>query len=264
MFIINKIIKKIADRRPINLETKLVEPDRLLANRTAVIIGGGTGIGHAIAKNLKEAGCRVIICGRKKYNIEDYESEVWDVSDIKKIHSNIAKITEKYGMIDIVVNSQGLCPKVDFAQSFSEVNQEDFESVFKVNIESVFFICQEFCEYFEKNHIQGHILNICSTEGLKGSVVPYGLSKGAVVNLTKGLGKKMAGKGIVVNGIAPGATATSMIGMDETRDLRKNYIPSKRASIPNEIAKAALFLIADSGKQMCGEVLVMDGGESLH
>ena len=93
--------------------------------------------------------------------------------------------------------------------------------------------------------------------------MPYGLSKAAVISLTKGLGKKMASKNIVVNGIAPGATATEMMKMSSDGDLRRGYIPSQRASIPAEIAKAAHLLLSDAGRQMCGQVVVVDGGESL-
>ena len=81
--------------------------------------------------------------------------------------------------------------------------------------------------------------------------------------MTKGIGKIMASKNIVVNGIAPGATATAMMKMDCDGNIRKDYIPSKRATIPLEIAKGAHLLLSDAGRQMCGQILVIDGGESL-
>lgn len=99
---------------------------------------------------------------------------------------------EKYSKIDIVVNSQGICTDVDFKQSFYEVDQLDFETVNRVNFESVYFINQFFCKYYENNKIVGNILNICSTEGLKGNAVSYGLTKAVVISLTKGIGKMMA------------------------------------------------------------------------
>lgn len=264
MYIMNKLLSGIAKRRPIRLEIRVVEPTHQLSNKTALIIGGTSGIGKSIANVLQQAGCRVIICGRKVANTHRFENEIWDVSEIELIPGVIDKLILKYGKIDIVVNSQGICPESDFHQKIYEIDPKDFERVLKTNTESVFFICQKFCQYFEQNHIQGHILNICSTEGLRGTFVPYGISKAAVVSLTKGLGKIMAEKGITVNGIAPGATATSMMRMNAAEDIKRTYIPSRRACIPEEIAKAALFMISDSGNQMCGEVLVMDGGESLH
>ncbi len=259
-----KILKMIARRRPIVVQPSYVEWSNILEGATAVVIGGGTGIGRAIAEELKKAGCKVIICGRNKYDVVGMDSEIWDVGNISDISNRVDYIVRRYGKVDIVVNSQGILPESDLIQDFYNIDAADFEKVMKVNLESVFFICQAFCAYFEENGIKGHILNVCSTEGLKGGVVPYGLSKTALVGFTRGLGKRMAGRGITVNGIAPGATATSMLKMKDTEDLRKTYIPSERATLPVEIAKAALFLIGDTGNQMCGEVLVMDGGESLH
>ena len=261
---IKKIIKKILGKRPIIVKCVNEIPEKQMSGKRALVIGGGSGIGLAIARKLKEAGCDVIIAGRTVYAYDGLKSEQWDVSRITEIPEKVQQLIEKYMQIDIVVNSQGICPKVDYDQDTYNVDSEDFENVFKVNVESVYFVCQEFCKYFENNFIKGHILNIASTEGLKGCTVPYGLSKASVISLTKGFGKKMISKGIVVNGIAPGATATKMMGMDESGDLSLNYIPSKRVTLPEEIATATLLLVSDAGSQMCGQMLVVDGGESLN
>ena len=257
-----RLIGAIAKRRPIYVNSSFVTHKDELSKRRVLLIGGG-GIGMAIARELRDAGAHVIVCGRSLHEFEGGSSEVLDVSKISEIDKSLNQIVKKYKQVDCFINVQGICPEVDFKKDFYNVDQSDYEQVFLVNVESVFFVCQYACEYFERNGIKGNILNICSTEGLKGAVVPYGMSKAAVVSLTKGLGKRMADKGIVINGIAPGATATDMMKMKQDGDLRKNYIPSNRACLPLEIAKAALFLIGDSGKQMCGSILVMDGGESL-
>ena len=246
---LKKMIKKIAQQKPIELTANFVEFGSEFSGKTALVIGGGTGIGYAIAQELVSNGAKVVVCGRKLHDIEGMNAEVLDVSKIDELKTELQTILNKYGRFDIVVNSQGICPEVDFKQSFYEVNQFDFESVSKVN--------------YENNKIAGNILNICSTEGLKGNVVPYGLTKAAVISMTKGIGKIMASQNIVVNGIAPGATATAMMKMDCDGNIRKDYIPSKRATIPLEIAKAAHLLLSDAGRQMCGQVLVIDGGESL-
>ncbi|MBQ8526926.1 MAG: SDR family oxidoreductase [Lachnospiraceae bacterium] len=260
----NKWAGMVAAKRPIYVNPIFPESGKgTLDGKTAVVIGGGGGIGAAISRELKDAGCRVIVCGRRPYDMPGMESEIWDVSKTEEIASKVSELIEKYEKIDIVVNSQGICPDPDFTQSFYKVDIEDFENVFKTNLESVYFICQEICRYFEANNIKGHILNICSTEGMRGNKVPYGLTKTALIAFTKGLGKEMARKGIVINGIAPGATATEMMRKDENGDVRSNWHPTKRMTVPAEIGKAALFLIQDTGNQMVGQVLVVDGGESM-
>lgn len=261
--IAEKVIKKIAQQRPIELTANFVECGSEFDGKTALVIGGGTGIGYAIAQELAANGAKVVVCGRKLHKIENMDAEVLDVSKIDELKAALQMLINKYGRFDIVVNSQGICPEADFKQSFYEIDQADFEKVSRVNFESVYFVNQFFCEYYENNKISGNILNICSTEGLKGNVVPYGLTKAAVISMTKGIGKIMASKNIVVNGIAPGATATAMMKMDCDGNIRKDYIPSKRATIPLEIAKGAHLLLSDAGRQMCGQILVIDGGESL-
>lgn len=261
---IKQMINMVAKRRPIFIEQKIVSPEKEFGERKILIIGGGSGIGAAIANELYLSGATIIICGRKKHEDKYFSSEVWDVSEIDKIGEKLSEIIKKYGPIDSVVNSQGICPKCDFEKKINLVDTKDFDEVIRVNLESVYFICQKACEYFEKNGIAGHVLNICSTEGLKGAVVPYGISKAGVISLTEGFGKYYASKGITVNGIAPGATSTQMMGMKSEGDLRINYIPSRRATTPTEIAKMAKLLLSDSGKQICGSIVTVDGGESLH
>lgn len=262
---LNKVTKRINKSRPIVVNNTIVSSiGNEFEGKTTIVIGGGTGIGLEIAKDLQLSGAKVIICGRNNYDHEGLISFVMDVSKTSEIKHFLQTIISEYGQVDFVVNAQGICPKIDFTQDFYNITVDDFENVLRVNSESVFFICQYMTKYFLENNIRGHILNICSTEGLKGAVVPYGISKAAVVSMTKGLGKKLAKEGITINGIAPGATSTKMMGMDSNGDLRKDYIPSQRATTPLEIAKLAHLLLSDAGCQMCGEVVVMDGGESLH
>lgn len=264
MGIKQKIVNRIAKERPILLTPNFVKSDAEFSGKRALVIGGGTGIGLAIAQELKASGADVIICGRKERQIDGMTFATLDVSRIEYLSDKLDELVNKYQKLDIVVNSQGICPEADFKQDFFAVDQNDFEKVIGINLESVYFVNQYFCKYYVKNNITGNILNICSTEGLKGNVVPYGISKAAVISLTKGIGKKMAAQGITVNGIAPGATATNMMNMSSAGNLRRNYIPSERVNIPMEIAKTAHLLLSDAGRQMCGQVIVVDGGESLH
>lgn len=257
---IDKLFKTIQKNRPIIINEVIAKGEKEFCGKRGIVIGGGSGIGKAIATALKNRGAEVIICGRKKYSINGMESIIWDVSNIDEINDKFNEIVKKYGKLDFVVNSQGVLNST----KYEAVTKEIFEDTMRTNLESVYFVNQVAMLYYKENRIKGHILNICSTEGLKGVLVPYGISKAGVISLTKGFGRYGIQYGITVNGLAPGATATAMMNMNPNEDLRRNYIPSNRACTPNEIALAAILLLGDAGEQMCGEILVMDGGESLH
>ena len=105
------------------------------------------------------------MCGRRHHACGDIISEVLDVSRIDGLTAGLEELVGRYSGFDIVVNSQGICPDVDFRQNFHAITKDDFENVMRVNMESVFFVSQYFCSYFESCHIAGNILNVCSTEG---------------------------------------------------------------------------------------------------
>ena len=262
---IKKMIEKFIKKRPIVMNVNYVSPNNIMSGKNIVIFGGTGEIGFEIAKKIRDAGGKVIICGRKnERNLgKEIDFELCDLSDCSFYLEYINKLSKKYGKISIVVNAQGICPSVPF-DDITKISPKEFDDVININLKSVYFMNLASCKYFEVERINGHILNIASTEGLKGGVVPYGLSKSGVVSLTKGLGKWMIDKNIVINGIAPGATATKMMGYEKGKSLYMDYIPSKRMSLPEEIANVALLLVSDMGNNMCGEIVNVDGGESLH
>lgn len=262
---IKKVLNKVKNKMstPIHVEVSYSKPSEVLRGKRALVVGGGTGIGKAITNKLLQAGCEVVVASRTIRAATDVLYEEWDVSKIEEIPCKFNEVVEKYGGFDIVVNSQGICPDSNFRQDFFAIQCEDYTRVMRVNADSVYFICQAACNYFIQNGVHGHILNIASTEGMKGAVVPYGISKAAVVSLTEGLGKKMARMGITINGIAPGATATDMMRITNEGDLRKGYLPTERMTLPEEIANVALLMVTDAGKQMPGVVIPVDGGEHL-
>lgn len=266
MNIIKRFLKLLMRSRPVYIEETYVNENKLLCNKRALVIGGGTGIGLAISKRLSQAGAEVIIASRtiREISNDNYSYVEWDVSDTLNIKKTFNDLVNTYGPIDIVVNSQGICPNADFTKRISDVDILDYDLVMNTNLKSVYFICQCACDYFKKSKIRGHILNIASTDGLKGSVVPYGISKAGVISLTKGFGKQMAKDNIIINAIAPGGTRTSMINLDKNDNLTSVSSPSGRISTPEEIANIALMLVSDMGNNMPGSIVTVDGGESLH
>ena len=172
--ITEKVIKKIAQQRPIELTANFVECGSEFNGKMTLVIGGGTGIGYAIAQELAANGAKVVVCGRKLHEIDNMDAEVLDVSKIDELKAALQMLINKYGRFDIVVNSQGICPEADFKQSFYEIDQADFEKVSRVNFESVYFVNQFFCEYYENNKIYGNILNIKLYSGAKLSYMTSG------------------------------------------------------------------------------------------
>lgn len=254
----------------IELNVKYVSQEELLTGKSAVIIGGGSGIGAAIAHRLAEAGCKVVIAGRNEDKLKkvcatagkkNMEYEVWDITDFSQMDEHLHELSLRLKKIDILVNSAGILTDADLKVDFHGVTMEDWDRVMDTNLKAVFFLCQKFAATMEETG-GGHILNIASTEGLHGAKVPYGISKWGIVGLTEGLGKLLAPKGIIVNGIAPGATATGMLGRKEG-NLVLTSLPGGRYSIPQEIANLALFMVSDMGNNMIGEVVRYDAGENL-
>lgn len=243
----------------------------LLKGRCALITGGTSGIGFSIAKSFLENGCTVIITGRNEKKLLRNEEELkkisddvfsfkLDLSDVNNIEKNIDEIIKaiKYKKIDILVNNAGIISN----KNIGETKIEDFENVINTNLRGTYFVSQCIFNYMKKNKIKGNILNIDSSSSLRPIVNPYSLSKWGIKGLTIGMAKKFIDYGIVVNGIAPGPTATNML-IDEEKmnnDISKYQGPITRFIMPEEIANFAVFLTSDMGRMIVGDVLYITGG----
>lgn len=157
--------------------------------------------------------------------------------------------------IDILVNNAGIIK----GQNIGNTNGSDFDIAINTNLKGTYFMCQEFANYLTANQIKGNILNISSVSGIRPAISPYMLSKWGINGLTKGLAKKLIRHGIVVNGIAPGPTATEMLKCDGS-DLTHPLSPAGRYVTPEEVANLAVFLISDMGRMILGETIVISGG----
>lgn len=280
---IKKMIKKIIMiiKLPfikVSYINNYIYKDELLIGRTALITGGTTGIGYSIAKLFLINGANVIITGRdqkkidrsikelKKYLNKQHHNDIFgfemDISDTKNINSHFEKIVDYLEniQIDILVNNAG----VILGANIGETKIEDYEKCMQTNLEGMYFLSQSFFEYMKKNKLKGNILNVLSSSSMRPAVKPYTLSKWGAKGLTIGMAKKFIEYGIVVNGIAPGPTATPML-IDELDgdNLFLNSSPSKRYVTSEEIANGALFLVSDLGKMVVGDILYMTGGAGI-
>lgn len=240
----------------------------ILKGKKILVTGGSSGIGFQIVKKCLETGAEVLITGRSIEKLNDAKNGLnsdklsileWDVSDTKMVESKITETVNILGGLDIVFNNAGLyTPK-----RFFDIDDELFNTVMNANLKGLFFIAKKSAEYFLENKQKGKIINIASIRGIQGTTEPYGLSKWGVIGLTKGLGRDLAKEGIIVNGIAPGITATGINNIDTKENAYCPDSKDSRVALAEEIAEIAIFLASDAANHIIGEVIVCDGGESL-
>lgn len=262
-------IGKLLKRRTI-AEIVTLPPNELLKGRNALITGGSSGIGKAIAESFLKAGARVVISGRDEKKINEVVEELslkygsiegfsFDVSSSESIQSACSIILAKYD-IDILVNNAGISipAKADVCE-----DEFGFESVINTNLKGTYMMCKIVSQHMIENHIQGNILNIASTSSLRPITNGYTLSKWGVRGLTLGFAKILIDYGIVVNGIAPGPTVTPMMQKTSCSDIRLPNNPAKRFALPEEIGEMAVILTSGLGRLVVGDVLFMGGGSGI-
>src|SRR5687767_3938424 len=243
-----------------------------LGGRVAVVIGGTSGIGRAIAHGLAEAGADVVPTSRRMEQVEAAAAEIEgrgrrslrvasDVSDRDSLRRVLDASVGAFGKVDILVNSAGRtkrAPTVDFPE-------EDWNDIIETNLTGTLRACQVFGRHMLEREY-GRIINIASLSTFVAlyEVAAYSASKAAVASLTKSLAVEWASRGVCVNAIAPGVfrTALNQKLLDETERGREFQMrtPTRRFGRVEELAGAAVFLASDAASFVNGEVLVVDGG----
>ena len=269
---IKKFIKKRMQRKvPVSFPIMF---GSLLKGKTAFITGGNSGIGLEIAKAFLRNGASVIISGSNEKKLKKAYKILTDIDSVdtsQKIETfkldllKVEEINEKVNPflenkhIDILVNSAGILKDTQMGGT----KIEEFEDCIKVNLEAIYFISQTFTDYFIKNKIEGNILNITSSSALRPAINPYVLSKQGLKALTEGMAKKFIKYGIVVNGLAPGPTATNMLldlKSDSDVDINLASNPSGRYVMPEEVANIAVILVSQLGRMIVGDTIYITGG----
>lgn len=245
-----------------------------LDNKTALITGGGRGIGAATAFLFAEEGARVGIVDLREEGLEEvaakakqrgfeFKTFVGDVSKKDQIERVMEGFIQKLGRIDILVNNAGIA----ISRPFLEKTVEDWVKTLQVNLIGV-FLCSQAAARYMLEQKSGKIINISSIRGInhcgREGIMDYSASKGAVINLTKTMAKELAPY-INVNTVAPGHTNTEMT-KSLPQEVRRNMIEGtylKRLAEPEEIAKAILFFASSDADFITGQLLLIDGGFSL-
>lgn len=259
-----KLLKAIAFwKKIVPVKVPVKDYDGLFEGKTALVTGGAGGIGFAIAKRLSEAGCSVIIMARNEENLKKASEQigckyrVLDITKVSDIKRVIAEIYEKLAP-EILVNCAGVMGK----GRFGSIEVDDWDKVINTNVRGTFFMTQEVSNMMIKRKIKGHILNLSSSSALRPCYSSYIVSKHIVRDLTQGFAKELIKHGIVVNAIAPGPTATDMIGADEN-DLVSLDVPAGRMATVDEIANHALALVSEMGDMVVGSTLYVTGGSGI-
>jgi len=241
-----------------------------LKGKSALITGGGTGIGLGIAKTFATAGANVVITGRRTDVLIDAVKQIGDgaryyVNDIARQHELselVNKIEREVGPIDILVNNAGQHLK----KPMSDTTDEEFLSVLQVHLLSVFSLSREVANRMRERK-SGSIIFISSMSAVMGmtQVVAYTTAKTAILGLMRAMMAEYSADNIRVNAIAPGWIESDMmfkaINADEQRKQKiMNRIPFNRFGKPQDIGNAALFLASDAAAYITGVFLPVDGG----
>ena len=243
-----------------------VEKEKLLDGKVALITGGTSGIGLAVAQAFQNAGAKVIITGTNQQKLEialkkrggGGKGLLIDVRDTEHLPDKVkeAEALFEENRIDILVNSAGVVVKHDFWG----IDEKEYDRIMDTNAKGTFFMSQAVGKAMIEKQIKGHILNVTSSSALRPAWTPYQMSKWAVRGLTLGLADTLLPYGIVVNAIAPGPTATPMLGKTEGSSISEPNNPSKRYAMPEEIASMAVYMVSDAGRMIVGDTVYMTGG----
>lgn len=268
--ILRTLLSLSADKYTSNIN--VIPASQILKDKIILLTGSTGGIGTAFAEAFIQAGANVILAGRnisklnqiKKRLISNYScTERIEILALDQCHVNTFsdKFNEAisfYGRIDALVNNAGV-----MGATIPDANEEIWDTVINTNLRGPFFLSQLALNYFKAKNIRGNILNISSSSSLRPAYSAYSLSKWGIRGLTLGLAKLGCKYGITVNAIAPGPTATPMLGQYDTSDLTLPQSPIGRYIHPKEIASMAVFLLSNNGRSIVGDTIYMTGGAGM-
>lgn len=249
-----------------------------LDGKTAIVTGGGRGLGQYMAEALSDAGANVVICSRKLEPLQEVQDEIQarggkalaaacDVTDPEDVEKVVSEAEETFGSVDVLVNNSG----ATWGAPAAEMPLEKFDQVVRVNVRGTFLMSQVVGRRMIERGSGGTIINISSIAGIVGGdpgymqTVGYNTSKGAVISMTRDLATSWAPHDITVNAIAPGWFPTRMSGglIDNFEEKMLDGIPLHRFGTPEDLKGVVVFLASPAASYVTGQTLVVDGGATV-
>ena len=246
-----------------------------LDGKTAIVTGGGRGLGRYMAEALSDAGANVVLCSRKIEPLEEVRQEIearggkahavaCDVTDPDEVEKVVREAEEAFGAVDVLVNNSG----ATWGAPAAEMPLEKFDQVVQVNVRGTFLMSQAVGRRMIEAGSGGTIINISSIAGLLGGdpdymqTVGYNTSKGAIISMTRDLATAWAPHDITVNAIAPGWFPTRMSGglIENFEEKMLSGIPLHRFGNPEDLKGVVVFLSSPAASYITGQTLAVDGG----
>ena len=239
------------------------------SGRVALVTGGASGIGFAVASQLAELGARIAIAdinidgartaANRLRNASTLAVPV-DVQEPGQVAAMVDTVVDHYGKLDILVHSAG----VGIEKSFLETSAEEWRRLIDIDLSGTFYCAQAAARKMVENRY-GRIVLLSSTAGIRGGTgrTAYGAAKGGVIALTRVMAVELAQYGITANALAPGAIETELVARmhsDETRRVYRAGIPLDRYGTPEETAFTGVFLASEQAGYVTGHILGVDGG----
>lgn len=264
---IRKLTKRIIPKEVLPIVHE-VDRSKLFLGKTAWVLGGSGGIGKAIAAELYAGGAHLVLMGTNSEKLQRVTSELetgedrvdWAVVDLRSVDSLSNAFhwaASKYRVPDIFVNSSGVHTE---NADFWTMEPQEFDKVMDVNLRGAYFAAREVAKMMVDCRIHGRILFVGSSRGFEPAWSPYGMSKWALRGMTEGLAKLLVSDGITVNAIAPGSTATPLIGVEPGQSVSSDENGLRRLATPEEVAVWAKMLVGPQGDFISGETLLVSAG----
>jgi NAD(P)-dependent dehydrogenase (short-subunit alcohol dehydrogenase family) len=246
-----------------------------LDGKTAIVTGGGRGLGRYMAEALSDAGANLVLCSRKLEPLEEVRQEIeacggealalsCDVTDQEGVEKVVSATQETFGSIDVLVNNSG----ATWGAPPTEMPSEQFDRVLAVNVRGTFLMSRAAGRRMIERGSGGTIVNVASIAALVGGhpdymqTVGYNSSKGAVISMTRDLATSWARHHITVNAIAPGWFPTRMSGglIEKFEERMLEDIPLGRFGNPEDLKGVVVFLASPAAAYITGQTIVVDGG----